>query len=155
MHWSLGFKNPLGPRAPLRASCMQEAWQPKSRLLCGRMESVGVWLDMSQTKQPTTPPSCATSSRGSSFFPPTSPFFLCFELHFSGSALSTLGGCLTKFGSQPVRLRSPAQARYTESCTYLRQHWAAIANGGEFLRRRENATCAQVACTSHRNALTV
>ena len=56
---------------------MQKAWQPKSRLLCGRMESVGVWLDMSQTKQPTTPPSSATSSRASSFFPPTSPFFLC------------------------------------------------------------------------------
>ena len=54
---------------------MQGAWQPKSRRLCGRMESVGVWLDMSQTKQPTTPPSSATSSRGSSFTRPPLPFF--------------------------------------------------------------------------------
>ena len=39
--------------------------------------------------------------------------FLCLELRLPGSALSTLAGCLTKFGSQPVRLRSPTLARFT------------------------------------------
>ena len=47
--------------------------------------------------------------------------FLCLELRLPGSALSTLAGCLTKFGSQPVRLRSPAPARYTAIVNFLWQ----------------------------------
>ena len=54
------------------------------------------------------------------FFPPTSPFVMCYELHFSGSALSTLADCLTKFGSQPPWPRCPALARYIASVIDLK-----------------------------------
>ena len=79
------------------------------------------------------------------FFPAHLSLFSVFELHFSGSALSTRQNCRTEFRGQPARFRSPALVGNIASVVLLRQPWAAIATVGKFLRRRENATCAQVA----------
>ena len=49
--------------------------------------------------------------------------FLCFELHFPGSALCIVADCLGNFGGQPRWLRSPAPARYLAICTFLQRPW--------------------------------
>ena len=70
---------------------------------------------------------------------------MSFQLQFSGSALDTLADCRTEFRGQPARFRSAAPVGYIASVIFLRQPCAAIVNGGKFLRRRGNPTCAQVA----------
>ena len=53
--------------------------------------------------------------------------------------------CRAEFRGQPTWFRSAAQVGYIASVIALWQPWATIVNGGKFLRRPENATCAQVA----------
>ena len=73
----------------------------------------GACADFIEITQPTTPPSCSTCSRASSFFPPTTTLF---ELHFSGFPLATHGGWTTEFRAHRAAFIVHAPARHGSSC---------------------------------------
>ena len=124
LYRSLGFENPLGPCSPPRElHAGSAAAKPAAPL---RKDGVCRGLARYESNQTTYNTTFLRYELSRlEFFPPTSPFVMCFELHFSGSTLSTLADCLTKFGSQPPWPRCPALARYIASINFLRQPWAA------------------------------
>jgi hypothetical protein len=75
----------------------------------------GACADFIEITQPTTPPSCSTCSRASSFFPPTTTLF---ELHFSGFPLATHGGWTTEFRAHRATFTAHAPARHGSSCAF-------------------------------------